>query len=283
MMSLETKSQVKVAEGALSFHRHHSQTCNAEMNFSIFVPASTQKGPAPVLYWLSGLTCTEENFMVKAGALQAAARLGLILVAPDTSPRSLNLPGEHDSWDFGSGAGFYLNATQQPWSRHYRMFDYISTELPNLLAEHFPVDLEREAISGHSMGGHGAMVVALRQPGRYRSISAFAPICAPSQCPWGIKAFTHYLGNDLTSWQAWDSVALLQLAERVPPLLVDIGTADGFLETQLKPEALERVCHGRSHELSLRYREGYDHSYYFISTFIGEHLAFHHAHLHSGG
>ncbi len=279
MQALETKAAVKVAEGTLSYHRHRSLACDAEMNFAIFIPPSAQRAPAPVLYWLSGLTCTEENFMIKAGALQTASRLGLILVAPDTSPRGLNLAGEHDHWDFGSGAGFYLDATQAPWSSHYRMFEYVSTELPTLLTEHFPVDLEREAISGHSMGGHGALVVALRQPGRYRSISAFAPICAPSLCPWGIKAFGHYLGSDLEAWRAWDAAALLDRATHVPPLLVDQGCADPFLMEQLKPEELERVCQTRGHALNLRYREGYDHSYYFISTFIEEHLAFHHAHL----
>jgi S-formylglutathione hydrolase len=227
-----------------------------------------------VLYWLSGLTCNDENFMQKAGAQRVAAELGIALVAPDTSPRGCNLPGEDDSYDFGSGAGFYLNATEQPWAAHYRMYTYVSEELPALIERHFPVT-ERRAISGHSMGGHGALICALKNPGRYRSVSAFAPISNPSHCPWGEKAFSGYLGSDREGWKAWDSCELIATARERLPILVDQGDADQFLQQQLKPEALEAACAAAGHPLELRIRPGYDHSYFFIASFIEDHLRHH--------
>lgn len=279
MSELSLKSTVKVAGGTLSFYKHHSETCNAEMNFSIFLPPASSDGPPPLLYWLSGLTCTEENFMVKAGAQRAAARLGIAIVAPDTSPRGLDLPGEHDDWDFGSGAGFYVNATQEPWSAHYRTYDYVTKELPGIVEKHFEVDSSRCAISGHSMGGHGALMIALRNPGRFRSVSAFAPICAPTQCPWGEKAFSNYLGDNREEWAAYDSCKLLSEAETVPPILVDQGKDDSFLANQLHPELLMEAAAENKSSVTLRMQPGYDHSYYFIASFIEDHLAHHHKYL----
>jgi len=279
MSKPELKSQCKVAGGTLSFYKHHSVTCNAEMGFSLFLPPDLSGDPPPLLYWLSGLTCTEENFMAKAGAQKEAARLGMAIVAPDTSPRGLKLPGEHDSWDFGSGAGFYVNATQKPWADHYRCYDYITDELPGILGEHFPVDVTRAGISGHSMGGHGALMIALRNPDAYRSVSAFAPICAPSLCPWGEKAFGNYLGSDAKTWAAYDTCALLESASACLPMLVDQGLDDPFLLEQLKPEQLIKVCAEKGHKLNLRMQPGYDHSYYFIASFIDDHLAHHHKYL----
>jgi S-formylglutathione hydrolase len=228
----------------------------------------------PVLWWLSGLTCTDENFMQKAGAQRLAAELGLAIVCPDTSPRGTELPGEHDSYDLGSGAGFYLNATQAPWSAHYQMYDYVSDELPALVREHLPVD-GRQSIAGHSMGGHGALVCALRNPGRYQSVSAFAPICHPAECLWGIKAFSAYLGEDRNDWVDWDATQLIPGATEQLPLLIDQGTDDEFLGEQLKPGSLEQACIATHHPLELRMQAGYDHSYYFIATFINEHLRHH--------
>ena len=245
------------------------------MQAAVFVPPQAQNGPVPVVYWLSGLTCTEDNFTAKAGSQRYAAELGLILVAPDTSPRGLNLPGEDDDWDFGSGAGFYLNATEQPWAANYRMYDYITRELPALIEANFPADAERKSISGHSMGGHGALTIALKNPGVYRSVSAFAPIVAPMRCPWGQKAFGNYLGGDRSAWEAYDTTALVAKGGNPLPLLVDQGDADPFLTEQLKPELLEEACSAASHPLTLRMQPGYDHSYNFIATFIGEHLRYH--------
>ncbi|MDA0236035.1 MAG: S-formylglutathione hydrolase, partial [Proteobacteria bacterium] len=236
-------------------------------------------GPVPVLYWLSGLTCTDENFMQKAGAQRLAAELGIAIVAPDTSPRGTGVPGDPDgAWDFGLGAGFYVNATEEPWSRHYRMYDYVVTELPALVEANFPVS-DARAISGHSMGGHGALVCALKNPGRYRSVSAFAPIANPSACPWGEKAFSRYLGAERARWLEWDACALIAGASERLPLLVDQGEADGFLAEQLRPEALRAACAAAGHPLTLRLQAGYDHSYYFIASFIDEHLRHHAAAL----
>jgi len=258
-------------------YRHTSASLECEMEFAVFLPPSavgTSPRPAPVLYWLSGLTCTDQNFMQKAGAQKLAAKLGLAIVCPDTSPRGLNLPGEDDSYDFGTGAGFYINATQQPWAPHYRMYDYVVKELPQLVERELPVTDQR-SVSGHSMGGHGALICALKNPGRYQSVSAFAPIANPTECPWGQKAFSGYLGDDRSSWEQWDATLLIPTARERLPLLVDQGTADEFLETQLNPEALADACEKFHHHLNLRMHRGYDHSYFFIASFIDDHLNHH--------
>ncbi|MDP3655156.1 MAG: S-formylglutathione hydrolase [Rhodoferax sp.] len=258
---------------------HASTVLDCTMRFAIYLPPQVQAGPCPVLYWLSGLTCTEQNFMTKAGAQRYAAEHGLILVAPDTSPRGSAVPDDPQSYDLGQGAGFYLNATQAPWAAHYHMHDYVVHELPALIEAHFPANGAR-AISGHSMGGHGALVCALKNPGRYRSVSAFSPIVAPSQVPWGEKALAAYLGADRASWAAWDTCALLPLATERLPLLIDQGEADEFLPTQLQPHLLQQACEQAGHPLHLRMRAGYDHSYYFIASFMGEHIAHHAQALH---
>jgi S-formylglutathione hydrolase len=255
---------------------HRSAQTGTTMRFGIYLPPQARSGKVPVLYWLSGLTCTEENFVVKAGAQRMAAELGLAIVAPDTSPRGLAYPGEDDSYDFGTGAGFYVDATVEPWSRGYRMYSYINEELPALVAAAFPVDSSRTGIFGHSMGGHGALTIALKNPGLFRSASAFAPICSPTRCPWGEKALSRYLGEDRSTWEEYD--ASLLVASRGwggPPLLVDQGLADGFLVDQLKPELLEDACQEAGVALKLRRQEGYDHSYFFMATFMEDHLRFH--------
>jgi len=264
----------KCFDGWLKRYKHSSTATGTEMVFAIYLPPQAQTQPVPVLYWLSGLTCTDENFMQKAGAQRIAAELGIAIVAPDTSPRGTDLPGEHDSYDFGSGAGFYVNATETPWSAHYRMYDYVTDELPALIEQHFPVTNKR-AISGHSMGGHGALICALKNPDRYVSVSAFAPISNPSNCPWGEKALSGYLGEDRESWKAWDSCELIATAKERLPILVDQGAADDFLEEQLKPEALQAACEAAGHPLQLRMQPGYDHSYFFIASFIEDHLRHH--------
>jgi S-formylglutathione hydrolase len=242
----------------------------------VFLPPQAEAQRVPVLYWLSGLTCTEENFIVKAGAQRVAAELGLALVVPDTSPRGLKIPGESESYDFGLGAGFYIDATQAPWSRGYRMYSYVTKELPQLVAAEFPVDSARVGIFGHSMGGHGALTVALKNQDYYKSVSAFAPISSPMRCPWGEKALTGYLGSDRARWREYDATALIEeRGWRGPALLVDQGSADPFLETQLKPGLLEEACRRAGVPLTLRLQAGYDHSYFFIATFIEEHLRFH--------
>lgn len=251
--------------------KHASATLQCEMRFAVYLPPQAEAGPCPVLYWLSGLTCTEQNFITKAGAQRYAAEHGLILVAPDTSPRGEGVAND-PAYDLGQGAGFYLNATEAPWSAHFRMFDYVTAELPALIAAHFPVTNKR-AISGHSMGGHGALICALKKPDFYASVSAFSPIVAPSQVPWGQKAFAAYLGENREAWLAWDACALLQSAPGKIALLVDQGEADEFLEIQLKPELLREAGHG--HDLMLRLHPGYDHSYYFITSFIADHIAYH--------
>jgi S-formylglutathione hydrolase len=246
------------------------------MRFAAFVPPQADQGPCPVVWYLSGLTCTEENFTVKAGAQRIAAELGLLLIAPDTSPRGDGVPGDPaGSYDFGLGAGFYVDATQQPWSRNYRMASYIERELPHLITSELPVHGARQSIMGHSMGGHGALTIALRNPSRFASVSAFSPICSPMNCQWGQKALSGYLGSDKESWRRYDACALLEDGARVTDLLVDQGTEDQFLETQLKPELLERACERAAVLLTLRMHEGYDHSYFFISTFIEDHLRWH--------
>ena len=253
-----------------------SATLGAKTRVGVYLPPQAIERPCPVVYWLSGLTCSEQNFITKAGAQQHAARHGLILVASDTSPRGEGVP-DADGYDLGVGAGFYLDATQVPWNSHYRMHDYVVHELPAWVEANFPAS-DARGIAGHSMGGHGALVLALRNPGRYRSVSAFSPIVAPSQVPWGEKAFSAYLGDDRDAWREWDACALIADARERLPLLVDQGLADEFLENQLRPELLREACEAAGHPLELRLQPGYDHSYYFIASFIGEHLA-HHAEM----
>ncbi|AWH47056.1 S-formylglutathione hydrolase [Stenotrophomonas sp. ZAC14A_NAIMI4_1] len=254
-------------------YRHHSATLGCDMQFAVYLPPQAATQALPVLYWLSGLTCTEQNVITKAGAQRYAAEHGVILVAPDTSPRGDDV-ADAEGYDLGKGAGFYLNATEQPWAKHYRMHDYVVHELPALIEANFPAS-DARAISGHSMGGHGALVLALRNPGRYRSVSAFSPIVAPSQVPWGQKAFTAYLGDNPADWAQWDATALVADASERLPLLVDQGDADEFLQNQLQPERLQQACEAVGHPLTLRLQPGYDHSYYFIASFIGEHIAHH--------
>lgn len=245
------------------------------MTFSIYLPPQATKGSVPVVYWLSGLTCTDDNVRVKAGAQRYCAEHGLILVMPDTSPRGLAVPDVPERYDLGQGAGFYVNATQSPWKTNYQMYDYVSRELPGLVETHFPVIAGKQSISGHSMGGHGALICALKNPGRYASVSAFAPICNPVVSPWGKGCFSAYLGEDTRLWEDWDATCLINAGATLPPALIDHGTADEFLAEQLFPENLEAACARRGIPLTLRMQEDYDHSYHFISTFIGEHLAFH--------
>jgi len=251
------------------------------MTFSVFLPAQAGHGKCPVVWYLSGLTCTHANVTEKGEYRAACAELGLIFVAPDTSPRGEDVADE-DEWDFGKGAGFYVDATRDPWSKHYRMWSYVTDELPQLIAAEFPVDMERQAITGHSMGGHGALTVALNHPGRFRSVSAFAPIVAPSQVPWGQKALAGYLGDDRTAWVRHDAVALIEGGASVDEILVDVGGADPFIENELRPGLLEAACRDAGIALTLRRQQGYDHSYYFISTFLAEHLRWHAERLRRG-
>jgi len=274
-MTLETISEARCFGGVQGVYGHAAEATNCAMRFSVFRPPQADSGPVPVLYWLSGLTCTEENFTIKAGAQRYAAEHGVMVVAPDTSPRGVDLPGEDESYDFGSGAGFYVDATEVPWSAHYRMYSYITDELPALILANFPGDAARQGVFGHSMGGHGALVCALRNPEIYRSVSAFAPIVAPTRAPWGEKAFSGYLGADRESWRQYDACELIGDGARAPDILVDQGTADGFLDEQLRPELLREACETAGQPLTLRLQEGYDHSYYFIASFVGDHIAHH--------
>lgn len=275
---LELISQSACFNGTVAFYSHHSDSCNGKMRFAVFIPPQALTKPVPILYFLSGLTCTEENFTVKAGAQRYAAEHGLMLVAPDTSPRDAGIPEEEESWDLGTGAGFYVDATQAPWSSHYRMYSYVVEELPEIIAANFLVNPEKQGIFGHSMGGHGALICALRNPQKYLSVSAFAPIAAPISCPWGRKAFESYLGTDIATWRPYDASELVLSANYGRPILIDQGTDDNFLkQQQLLPDVFERACQQVGQPLTLRYQEGYDHSYYFISTFMGDHIR-HHAH-----
>jgi S-formylglutathione hydrolase len=278
-MTIETISEHRCFGGIQGFYRHASTACAGPMRFSVYRPPQAARGHVPTLFFLAGLTCTEETFMIKAGAQKVAAELGIMLVAPDTSPREPRLPGDDADWDFGLGAGFYIDATQTPWAAHYRMHDYVSRELPEIVEKLFPADPKRFGIFGHSMGGHGALVLGLRHPQRFRSLSAFAPISSPSQVPWGIKAFTNYLGPDRATWADWDANALVRKRPDGRPILIDQGLADKFLETQLKPELFEAACEAAGQKLMLRRHEGYDHGYYFIQSFIEDHLRHHAAAL----
>ena len=276
-MSVKAVAKNKAFGGVQGVYSHDSVETRCTMRFGVFLPPQAATTRAlPPLYWLSGLTCTEENFIVKAGAQRVAAELGLAIVVPDTSPRGVNLPGDADSYDFGVGAGFYVDATEPPWSQHYRMYSYVTKELPSVVASEFPIDGSRAGIFGHSMGGHGALTIALKNPDAYRSVSALAPIASPMRCPWGEKALSGYLGPDRARWREYDSTALLEdRGWHGPPLLVDQGTSDQFLDTQLKPDLLRDACARRNVALELRMQEGYDHSYFFIATFIEDHLRYH--------
>ncbi len=257
-------------------YKHQSAVLNCEMTFSIYLPPQAQKGPVPVLYWLSGLTCDDENFVQKAGAQQHAAEQGIAIVCPDTSPRGDGVADDPDgAYDMGLGAGFYVNATQQPWAEHYQMCSYILDELPQLINKEFPVDGERISISGHSMGGHGALTIALKNPQRFKSVSAFAPICSPLNCPWGDKVLSNYLGDDRQTWKHYDAVELIKQAQQHLPVLVDQGTADNFLTEQLKTELLVSAGQVADFPIQIRMQPDYDHSYFFIATFIAEHIKFH--------
>ena len=260
--------------------QHTAASLHCDMNFSIFLPPQAEQQKVPVLFWLSGLTCTDENFVQKAGAQRAAAKYGVAIVALDTSPRGISVPDDNEAaYDFGLGAGFYVNATQMPFAKNYHMYDYVAEELPDLVFSEFSLDASRQGIFGHSMGGHGALIIALKNPQRFKSVSAFAPICAPTQCAWGQKALSGYLGEDQSTWRAYDACALIEDGAACPPLLVDQGEADNFLSEQLKPALLQEACAQADLALSLNLHPGYDHSYFFIASFIDSHVAFHAQHL----
>jgi len=261
--------------GVQGFYEHASDVIGLPMRFGVYRPPQAAQGPVPVLYYLAGLTCNEQTFAIKAGAQQHAARHGLLLVTPDTSPRTTGVPGADQDWDFGTAAGFYLDAMQEPYARHWRMESYLMHELPRVLAQHFPARADAVGICGHSMGGHGALTLALRHPGRFRSVSALAPICAPTEVPWGQKAFRGYLGEDAAAWRQHDAVQLIAGGARMPRLLVDQGEADQFLATQLRPERLEAACAAHGQPLELRRHPGYDHGYFFVASFVGDHLEHH--------
>ncbi len=276
-MSLGKVAENKSFGGVQLRYQHASAVLGCDMYFSVYLPpAALQKKPVPVIYWLSGLTCTDENFVQKAGAQRYAAEHGVAIVTPDTSPRGDGVPDDTDGdYDFGLGAGFYVDATAEPWRQHYQMYTYITEELPTLVAKNFPVDATRTSIMGHSMGGHGALTIALKNPGKYKSVSAFAPIVSPMSCPWGHKALGGYLGDDRNTWSQYDAVTLIETAQERLPLLIDQGTDDNFLEEQLKPELLQAACDKNNHPLTLRMQSGYDHSYFFIASFIEDHIAHH--------
>jgi S-formylglutathione hydrolase len=273
-------AESRAFDGRQLRYGHHSDVLGCDMHFSVYLPPQAETKRVPLLYWLSGLTCTDENFVQKAGAQRGAAKHGFAIVAPDTSPRGEGVPDDpEEAYDFGLGAGFYVNATEAPWAAHYRMYDYCTEELPALIARNFPVDPARQGIFGHSMGGHGAITIALKNSDRFRSVSAFSPIASPINCPWGEKALRGYLGPDRTAWRRYDSCALIEDGATPPPLRVDQGRADNFLAEQLRPELLLAACEARGFPLTFRQHAGYDHSYFFIATFMDEQLAFHAEHL----
>ncbi len=275
-MQITTLSKQKAFGGTQGVYSHQSESTQCEMSFSVFEPHKAQTEKCPVLFFLSGLTCTQENVTTKSGFQQYANQAGIIVVCPDTSPRGTDFPHEHDDYDFGSGAGFYINATEEPWSKNYRMYDYIVHDLPELIEHHFPASLEKCGIFGHSMGGHGALIIGLKNPQKFQSISAFSPIVAPIQCPWGQKAFNGYLGNNQSLWQSYDATQLILNGKRSPnSILIDQGSNDNFLEEQLKPELFLNACLNKEQPINLRMQEGYDHSYFFISTFMQDHIQFH--------
>ncbi len=276
-MSTETVSSIACFGGRQFKLKHRSEVLGCEMTFSVYLPPQAAKGLVPAIWWLSGLTCTDDNFVQKAGAQRYAAEAGVAIVCPDTSPRGEGVSDDPEgAWDFGLGAGFYVNATEPPWSASYRMYDYVVDELPRVLAaSNLPVNVGRSSIMGHSMGGHGALTIALKNPGKYRSVSAFAPICAPMQCPWGEKALGNYLGPDRDQWREYDACELIAEAAERLPILIDQGKADDFLKEQLKPALLEKACAAARHPLTLRMQPGYDHSYFFIATFIVDHIRHH--------
>jgi len=278
-MSLEAISEHGCFGGKMGFYRHRSSVNSCDMQFSVFVPPQADTQKTPVLWFLSGLTCTEETFMIKSGAQKFAAELGLILISPDTSPRGDDVPDDPDgAYDFGIAAGFYLNATQDPWAANFHMYDYVIRELPEIVFSEFPGDADRQGIFGHSMGGHGSLTIGLKNPGTFKSISAFAPICSPMNCPWGQKALGNYLGNDQSTWPEYDASELVKRIGDVRPkhtILIDQGMDDQFLEQELHPHLFEAACAEHSVDLELRRHEGYDHGYYFISTFMEDHLKYH--------
>jgi S-formylglutathione hydrolase len=276
--TIELVSESRCFDGRQIVYKHASTACSCTMRFAVFLPPAAEKGPVPALYWLSGLTCTEENFSVKSGAQRYAAELGLALIIPDTSPRGVNIPGEDSAMDVGTGAGFYCNATAEPWASHYKMYDYIRDELVAVVNANLPVDPARKSISGHSMGGHGALIIGVGNPDRYRSVSAFAPISSASNSAWGQHALTAYLGEDRRHWLAYDAAAVIRAKPSPHTLLVDQGLADPYLE-QLRPADLKSACRDSGQKLEYRERAGYDHGFYFVSTFIAEHLRFHAAAL----
>ena len=273
--SITTLSEHACFGGMQGFYEHASEETGTPMKFGVFVPPQAKLGPVPVLYFLAGLTCSEETFAIKAGAQRHAAQHGLMLVTPDTSPRGTGIEGAEAAWDFGTAAGFYLDATEAPWNKHWRMGSYVTHELRALVLQHFNARADRAGLFGHSMGGHGALTLALKHPGLYQSVSAFAPIAAPMQCPWGVKAFSGYLGDDRAAWARHDATELVKAGARVPPLLIDQGLADKFLTEQLHPHLFEAACIEAGQPLTLRRHKGYDHGYYFISTFMAEHIAHH--------
>lgn len=279
-MGLEEISSAKCFGGSQKVFKHHSSELKCDMKFGVYVPPISAAQKVPVLYWLSGLTCTEQNFITKAGAQRTAAEQGIMIVAPDTSPRSCGVQGEDDSYDFGSGAGFYVDATEENWKTNYRMFSYVTKELPALIASNFPVLPEKQSVFGHSMGGHGALICFLKNPGLYKSVSAFSPICNPVQCPWGQKALAGYLGSDKETWKEYDATELVKNYDGpIPDILIDQGTDDQFYPSQLLPENFVEACRSKNVPVTLRMQEGYDHSYYFISSFVEDHVKHHARHL----